>query len=284
MFGRRQALASGLCLIAGRAVASQGKPAFRRLDPNDARDFLVISRKMRFRMDDGLVFNWLFGTKYGQFGTELVPLLNMESGSISRVRNVPQGYDVTTLERTFYLDLKQGRPLTHWRNPYTGENIAIGRGPVGPTTVRYLTDGTRVLPDQIGGAKFEGTSVTRLVSVAGDDVWITNDAHVRLDRDGTTGTFEINEWSISHGRLSELSDPDVTAVRAEVNLQEVTNWAAWMKMGTRAGVVTSRGVGRKVLGYDEMREQWRALMAEAHPDIARDPAAAVDRPQNRFEQ
>ena len=268
--------------IAPGALAATARD--RRLDPRDSADLATIIRKMRFRMDDGLIFNWLSGTKYGQVGSTLVPLMNMEVGGISRIRNVADGFDVTSLERTFYTDIDTGRPLTRWRNPYTGEDIDIARGPVGPTTVRYLNTGDRVLPDTVGGAKFSGSSITRLVSAVDDDVWIANDAHVRLTRGASAGTFEVHEWSTSHARLTELSDRRVMSVRAEIYLQEITSWALWMKMGDRPGTVTSRGVGRKVLAYGEMPGSWRSLMETSHPDIARDPQAALDRQANRFEQ
>lgn len=283
MTSRRTFVASAMALPVAQSVfasPARGQP----LDPHDSADLAMIIRKMRFRIDDGFIYNWLSGTKYGQTGSTLVPLMNMEVGGISRIRNVADGFDVTSLERTFYTDLDTGRPLKRWQNPYTGEDIEIARGPVGPTTVRYLNTGARVLPDTVGGAKLSGSSVTRLVSAVDDDVWIANDAHVSLARGASEGTFEIHEWSTSHARLSELSDRRVMTVRAEVHLQEITSWASWMRMGDRPGTVTSRGVGCKVLSYDEMPSTWRALMEEAHPDIAREPHSAVDRQVNRFEQ
>lgn len=286
IFSRRGFIGGGLALGVPMAVAAApARSVGALLDPHQAEDFALISRKVRFRTDDGLTFAWLFGTKYGQVGGELRPLMNMEAGSISRVRNTANGFEVTALERTFYTDLTTRKRLTKWVNPYTGETIPITRGPVGPTTVRYRADGTRELPTEFGGAKFEGRSDTLLVSAVGDDIWISNDSTVKLTRDNGAGNaFHVTEWSISHARLSEVSPASVRGVESRIHLQEVTSWPIWMRMGEQPGVVTSRGVGIKVLEFERLPATWREMLAQTNPEIARDPARALDRPPARFEQ
>ena len=44
----------------------------------------LMYRKMHFRSDDGLVFWWLQGVKYGQVGTTLTPLYTASIGTLQR--------------------------------------------------------------------------------------------------------------------------------------------------------------------------------------------------------
>lgn len=283
---RRRQVILGTTAVTGMALsqATWSRP-YELLDSHDPRDFALLSRKIKYRMDDGLVFAWIFGTKYAQVASELRPLMHMQSGSIYRVRNRADGFEVTAFERTFYVDLETRKPLTKWRNPLTGENITIQRGPVGPTTMRFAADGSQELPSHIGGAPFNGDSRMRLLACVGDDLWISNDATVRLARDGgKAGIFDITEWAMSHASLSEASDPERSAVEARIHLQEVTSFPVWMKMGSQPGVVTSRGVGRKVHEFESMPRTWLKMLRDFHPEVSRDPNAAFEFSAAQFEQ
>jgi hypothetical protein len=57
-----------------------------------------------------------------------------------------------------------------------------------------------------------------------------------------------------------------------------------MGMDGEPGNQVARAIGRKVLRYDDMPAAWRALMAEIDPHIARDPIAALDAPEARFDR
>lgn len=284
------AFAAGSQGLAGRAAAatdreSRATRASRSLDPRSPADLAYIAQKVRFRLDEGLVFAWLFGTKYGQVGPVLTPLLNIESGAISRVRHHAEGFAITTWERTFYTAIEDETPLRTWRNPYTQQEIPIRRGPSGPSTVLYRPDGSRVVDAQIGGAALEANTITRLIRISGDHVWISNDTNAIVTRQGdNNGRFQVTEWSTLHASLAKIADPATHSVDAEVSLQEVTSWAAWMNMGDRPGVVTSRGVGRKVLAFDQMPDSWTRLLAEHHPEIAHQPELALDAVAKPFEQ
>ena len=63
------------------------------LDPYDADDFAVISRKLLYRGDDGLCFAWLKATKYALVKSSLTPLHSMESVSYTHL-TLPTIYSV----------------------------------------------------------------------------------------------------------------------------------------------------------------------------------------------
>jgi hypothetical protein len=276
--------ALGTALLAGQepAMASgAGAPAIGRagVDP------LTLYRKLRFRTDDGLVFWWLQGPKIGQVGATLTPLFTNSVGTIQRVRQLPDGgFEVTQLEMVFAFDIATGAPLTEWRNPYTGELLPIRFRPLGPTTIRYRPDNSRVLPTEIGGAPLESRAIMHPPLIVGDDVFVRDESTARVMSPGRSTPFEVNDIATYHGSLANLGDPAVAMAEATVFFAEVTGWQRWMNMGERPGSLTSRLAGRKVRRYEDLPPAWRERLKQIAPDIAADPVAALERPAASFDR
>jgi hypothetical protein len=250
-----------------------------------AVDRVALYRKLHFRSDAGLVWWWLQGPKYGQVGTTLTPLFSMLVGTLQRITpRADGGFDLTSLEMVFLADLASGARLTQWRNPYTEETIPVKFAPLGPSTVRYRADNSRVLPSEIGGARLESSARTSEPLVVGDDVFVRDESTARVYTPGRTTPFEVNDLSTYHGSLRNLTDPNVTVGAATVSFAEVTGWQRWMNMGDRPGNLTSRSSGAKVASFDAMPADWRAMLAEVAPRIAADPVAALEGPAARFDR
>jgi hypothetical protein len=274
-------------VVAADAVATAVAPAAAQgtgaLDPARAADRLQLYRKLRYRTDDGLVWWWLQGPKYGQVGTTLTPLFTLVVGTLMRMRHrADGGFDLTTLEMVFLADVASGARLAEWRNPYTGETLPVKFDPLGPSTVAYRADNSRVLPTEIGGARLEASARSSEPLVVGDDVYVRDESTARVFSPGRTTPFEVNDISTYHGSLRELRDPGVTMARATVSFAEVTGWQRWMNMGERPGNLTSRSAGAKVADFAAMPANWRAMLAEVAPRIAADPVAALEGPAARF--
>lgn len=249
-------------------------------------DTATLYKKLRYRADDGLLFWWLDGTKFGQMDADIRPLFGMKVGTMARVKNQPDGtFTVTTLEIVFYTDLETGAFLKQWTNPYTGAVIPVSHAPLGPTTLSHNRDGMPIRNTMLGGNRITARSDVHPLKVVVDDVWLAHDSTASVERDGgKSPPFLVNDWSTYLGKLSELSDPANTVGTATVYLQEATGWAKWMGMDRKPGNQVARAVGKKVLSYDEMPDDWRALMAATHPNIVRNPAAALDAPEAKFDR
>ncbi len=273
---------SGVLAAATVGLMGATRSAASALDSNS--DAKLIFRKLRYRGDEGVVFWWLNGTKYGQVGPELKPLFDMHVGAMMRVKNTPDGgYDVTSLEIVFYTDIKTGLFLRDWVNPYTGKTIPVKHSPVGPTLVHHDNKGDKVMPGDVGGSRLESTNVVGPALIIGEDVWIKDDYTAAVfPPDGKSAPFRVNDWSTYLGKVSDITNPAMPFAPASVYLQEATSWQRWMGMGDRQGGLTARAVGRKVARYDEMPGAWRTLVAEVDPEIAKDPMGALDRPQAAF--
>ena len=269
--------AAGLAMPTLAQAASESSQA--ALDP------ILLLRKLKLRSDDGVMFWWLQGPKLGQVGATLTPLYTSSVGSIQRVRLLEDGgLELTHLEMIFMLDLETGEALDEWRNPYTGEVIPVTFNPVGPITLRYQADNSRVLPTEVGGTPLEATATSYPPIIVGDDVFLRDESVARVFTPGRKTPFEVNDIAIYHGSMRDIADPAVAMGGATVFFGEVTGWQGWMNMGDRPGSLTSRMVGRKCRNYADLPEAWRARLSEVAPRIADDPIGALDRPAARFER
>jgi len=280
---RRLGLKIALGGVSAAALAGSG---VANAAVDQSKDAKAMFRKLRYRADEGLVFWWLKGTKYGQVGPELKPIFDMQVGSFMRTKNTPDGgYDVTSLELVFYTDLATGEFMREWTNPYNGKTLRINHGLVGPTTIHFTKSGDQVMPTEIGGAKLESVNVIGPPLIVGDDIWIKQDSTAAvMPADAKGAPFRVNDWSTYLGRIADLNNAAMPFAPATVYLQEATSWQRWMMMGDAPGGLTSRAVGRKVATYAEMPEAWRKLVADIDPDVAKDPHASLDRPSAKFER
>ena len=289
---RRDLLAGAAAgLVAGAALQPSAGHAASPITPAGAGaiDAVQTHRKLKYRTDAGLVFWWLRGVKYGQVGTTLTPLFTNHTGTIQRIEPTDDGgFDLSYLEVTIATVVDNDTPLKAWKNPYTGEVLPVKVRPMGPTTVHYRADNSRVIPETIGGSPIEATSEVTGPYVVGDDVFISEVIQARVYRSGPENPFVVNDMSHYHGSLAELSSPATTMAAATVSFGEITGWQKWMNMGDRPGNLTSRTFGKKAASYSQMPEAWLKGVALAEPELAeelaRDPLAALNRQQATFDR
>jgi hypothetical protein len=248
-------------------------------------DSRTLYRKLHYRLDDGVVFWWLQGPKYGQVGTVLTPLYQANIGTFQRIRHLDDGgFELTALEINIISDITTGESIDVWRNPYTGETLPVRFNPMGPNKVRYRADNTRILPTDVGGSRIEATATLHPPIIAGDDYFQRDESVARVFPPGRAQPFEVNDLAVYHGSMANLTNPDVTSGEATVFFAEVTGWQRWMNMGDHIGNMTSRMVGRKVKRYDDLPAPWREQLAKRMPKIAADPVAALDGVEAAFDR
>jgi len=237
-------------------------------------EFGPMFRKMRYRPNDGVLFWWMKGAKYGQIHNEVKPFHGIEACAITRVTTTPAGWSVDVLEHIFYTDLESGRLLESMTNPFTGKTLDYKRTPARPFTMQYHSDGSLDLPSEIGGAKFESDRKKAILTVHGDEIWVSDDAATKMLPASGAAVYSA-EWSTFRCRMTDLADKSLTFVPASLHLQGLGGWQGWMQMGDQPGGLISRIVGSKVATFDEVPETWRVLLAKAHPDVARDPIGSL---------
>jgi hypothetical protein len=277
---RRVALglaAGGLAAASGVAGAAPPTEAF----PDPA----LLYRKLKYRTDDGPVFWWMRGPKYGVVDAEMTALWTIEVGIISTVAHRPDGgFDTTSLEIIFMTDPTTGARLEQWRNPYTREVLPGRVALVGPTTTRYDRQNGRTLPTTLGGAPLSVVTRRAEPIIVGDDIFVQDEVVARVMSPGRTRPYIVNDISLLQGSVANLASSAVTFGNARVTFAEVTGWQRWLNMGERPGSMTSRTVGAKVERYEQLPARWRAMLAGYAPEIAQDPLGALAKPPFRFER
>jgi hypothetical protein len=278
---RRQSLQVAFAAAAVGTLASPSS-VFGAVNLNDSN---LVYRKLRYRADEGLVFWWIKARKFGQTGTRIDPLFDMQVGSLVRLKNLPNGgYSAISLELVFYTDIATGAFMREWKNPYTGATVPMHHAPLGPTTTEHTPSGSPIRPTEIGGSRLEATSINLPPVVEAGDVWVKHESTAAVfPRDGKGEPFRVNDWSTYHAPLRDVADAAQPFVSSTVAFQEVTSWSRWMNMADKPGNQTASGMGRKVKSYAEMPATWRKLVEEHDPDVAKDPLAVLDRPSAKFE-
>ena len=271
----------GSALVAGAAlapaVAEARKPTPQLdLNPADPADLAMIHRKLAWSLDESVGFWWLKGMRYAALPPNYTPFWNMLIGTIFTVRDVDaETYAVTTVTTTFYTDIASGELLETFKNPITGKTVKVNYAPTKPNTRRFNRSG-EVEHMSMPGMTTTSSSAPGPAWIEGDDVWVRSDMSFRaVPADLTRKAFQVEDLSTYFGSLRDVADPRKKAIPAGQVFSDLLNFPGWLEMADRNGHYFSRCFGRKVFSATQMPQDWQRLMASRHPDILRDPKAAL---------
>jgi hypothetical protein len=279
-------MAAGSLAAPGLAAAGTSPAPSSLPDPaghTEPRALLDAYRRIRYSSGPEVTFWWMRATKYGLVNHQLTPLFGMEIGNFSRTRTVgPDSFTATALEMVFFTDLVSGERVEAITNPYTGERIPRADSLVGPATISYTLDGP-AYPAGLPGVKFDIRPAMGMFAVEGDDVWLRDDNATTVTAADTGAVqFVVSDWATYHCARAALADGNTASVPGEVAFNSVSSWIKWMNMGDRPGSMLSRGSGRKFARLADMPQSFLGILRARHPELARDPAAALDRPPFSF--
>jgi Protein of unknown function (DUF1838) len=275
---RRTAIGLGVGAAAAMAMPSAAKVTSRRLDPSVPADAAVIYRKLRYRTDDGPVFSWVNGPYMAVIGGDLIQMYAINLGAIQQVTQRPDGgFDVRDLEISFRTDVDSGKRLETFVNPITKEALPIKVRPQGPNSVHYSRDNVLSLDTQPGGPHFAITHQEPKLFRVGDKVMIRDRSHAVVTMpDGAVSM--TNEVSTISAPAAQVLDPAVTMALTDVRSNDVRSWPAWLRMGDRPGALALFAIGAKVQRFEDMPQDWLAMLHDYAPEIARDPIGALAKP------
>jgi hypothetical protein len=271
-------LAAGSLALPGLAAAGVAGR-----DYAEPRALLAAYRRMRYSAAPSVTFWWLRATKYGLVDGRVTPLFGMEIGNFARTRTTgPDSFAATSLEMVFFTDLATGERVESITNPYTGERLPRADSLVGPATIEYTLEGPKY-PATLPGVRFEVKPSIAMFAVEGEDVWLRDDNSTTITAaDSGAVQFVVSDLATYHCRRDALADAALPSVPGDVSFNSVSGWPRWLNMGARPGSTLSRGSGRKCMRFEDMPGRFAGLLRERYPDLARDPAAALDRPPFGF--
>jgi hypothetical protein len=266
--------AAALPLAAPLAALSKNRHA--ETDPDTVAGRTRIYRKLVYSMDSRVGFWWLTGTRYGLVDSQLIPFWQMNIGNIFRVRDLRDGdYEVTLMSIAMYTDVNTGQFMREFVNPYTRKTLAIPYFPPKAVTEQFHADG-----DAAPKTDAEGIVHTDGIGPAwieGDRVWVRGDRLLQRDAAPDKPPVRVNDLCTYFGSWHDVTDPHNTMPAAGLMFTDINAWPGWLDMGNQPGSYYSRAVGQKVHAIERMPALWRRLLADQHPDIAGDPAAALSR-------
>ncbi len=264
------------------------------LDLENPDDLVTAVVKMRASTDGRLRFGWLMAKRFSYIDGEVIPLLDLLAGTVSRALKTGPGiYDVTVLETTYYRDFLTGELLRDMIMPGTGKVVEVPLYRSGPKTIAVEASNVTA-EESTGGAgvvekdgertqgQFAPRGSVRLerslgpAIVDGETVWIRTEEYGRVSpASAEQSPVFYRESATWQGRLGELIDPDVHSAWTALSYAAATSWRPWMDMGDVEGHTMSNGVGGKVDDIDDMPADWLELTAEHHPDILENPERAL---------
>jgi hypothetical protein len=283
-----------LPILPGRPPAAATEPPPGSLDLNRPADLVTAVMKMRCSTDGLLRFGWLRAKRFSYIDGEVLPLLDLLAGTVSRAVKTAEGvYDLTVLETTYYLDSNSGELLGGLAMPGTGQVIQVPLYRSGPKTI--VIESSNVTAEESTGsagvvaddsekrqAQFAPKGSVRLersvgpAVIDGETVWIRTEEYGRV-RPASAAQSPVfyRESATWQGRLTELQDPQVHSAWTALSYSAATSWRPWMQMGDVKGHTMSNGIGGKVDDINEMPADWLQLTEKHHPDILDDPGRAL---------
>lgn len=266
-------------IFGSSAAILSGAPAWSaplQLDLKNQQHIGLVFRKLSYAMNGELTYWALRGTRYGLVDLKLTPLWTINIATWFAVADIDSStYEVTTMGSTFYTDVETGALMETVRNPYNGKDYKIPYFAPRPFKFRYRYD---TPPPRAGRA---GYKVTQAESygpawVDGEDIHVISDIELRgAPNDPAKPHYQVKDIATYTGAFKDVVNPDVPNPPARLASNDINTFPDYFEMPEGRGTFFSHGVGRKIFRYDDMPENWRSLMAQRYPDIARDPAGAL---------
>ena len=256
----------------------------KALNPDVPAHLDFLHRKILYALDERPVFWWKRGTKYGVISGEITPMWDMWVFFVQRVvEHREDSFDVASLEAVYLTDHDTGALLENYTNPYTGETLALPGRLMGPETQTFDSDGGPAESSTLPGVSIKRTHQLGPATITGDDVWLSVDSSAIVTRSSDARPFRVNDLETFNAKRSDVLDPDQSCAPAQATLHLISSWQRWLNMGDRLGSQVTRLVAKKAFDFRGVAPELQSLLGQSHPDIAADPVAALERPQESFE-
>jgi hypothetical protein len=257
----------------------------------DPKDNLKAFIKLTSDLSGKPIVGWFSGHVFGVVGDEILkPLFAVEGFGTGMCVAQPDGtYKSSWKEIGLYKDLKTGKVLDRWTNPYTNETVEvvhIQNEAVNTIQAPNYPDFSKMaLLGEAGQLKMEFPNYTRTDdptrpfvlpwTVVGDQVAVWNDFRGRVKnvldpkvyvRESTGEYIRVSEFFLNMGSQKLLMDEGVANVPSTGAWNRLAPWLPWMFMGTAPGHLFYRATTQKLSKFEELP---RPLLDHAEKNFAK---------------
>lgn len=246
--------------------------------------------RLRGSTDGSVTAGWLDSLRYAVIDGEAHLLCRVLAGALVRFERRSEAlYEATILEITHYVDPESGTLLETLVMPVSGRSVKVPPYRIGPSAVRFavaLDEREEFRPQQAGSgaANFAPLGEVRLQRSISDPRLGGTELYVRHEEIGSltphssaVQPVSYREWTIWHGPAATALDARASYCPCEYSYTAMTSWRPWMQMDGMRGHTLDNGRGAKVRRFADLPQDYLALTERVHPDVMRDPEAALRR-------
>lgn len=204
-------------------------------------------------------------------GEKARPILKTYGFNISRMeKQADGGYHWISREVSYYQDVKTGKLIDKWTNPYTGEVVDVVQVTNDPVNFKFPSPKTykHQFPWLQHGAV---TSMLMDVPLAYPNP-LQPDA---FPRQSTGATYLASEHFGFFVNTRDLMDDKLTSVPTHYNWFRSGPWLPWMNMGGKPGYLIYSGAGSKLDKWEDVPADVRDYTMQHHPLYRHAPAEYV---------
>lgn len=202
----------------------------------------------------------------------LIPLYTMNNLNIRRWDPQSDGsYKVKVFECGTLSKFDTEEPLDQWDNPITGERIKAHHFRGGPLSLTVGSDGSistgaaaTVKPEPLN-FQFIDDSIYMLQASAFSYPNSFQPDEWPKESSGTQAFWDSHYIYMS--KIDDVTDPETTQAPAYIQLQNMTSWSPWLRMGQTPGRSWGRGFGEKIASVDDVPAFALADFERRHPQI-----------------
>lgn len=239
--------ATGLALAGCAPSTPESSPARRAtrvpVDFSDPAQNLKAFIKLTGDLDPKAeTVGWFGGTVFAVTAPDkpLMPLFGVEGFGVLRVAAQPDGaYRMFNREIAFYKDLKSGRFIDQWVNPFTGETVQV-------SPIHNMVVNAEIAP--VMKMDFDGTLVEVPFrppwEIMGEKAFSLFEVHTAFPspmqpaewpRESAGSTLRISEMFQRFTTLAELEDADRSYCDYAGTWTRLGPWLPWMLQGQATG-------------------------------------------------
>ena len=228
---------------------------------------------------------WFGGTIFGDTRRDrpLQPLLGIQGFGVVRTEVQPDGsFRVFNRECAFYTDLKTGKFIDQWKNPYTGEMCDV-------KPIHNMTVNAHLIVSPKFGTAIEMDFDGKLMQVPlplgwnvfDDKLFSTFEVHTafpseltpeKWPRESAGKVLRIAEIFQRVASLADVENPDTTSADFSGTWTRVGPWLPWMRQGQADGSLVFRTFMTKLESADQLPADLRAIIKERLPEYFQAPA------------